>query len=391
MLRFFSKITCCLCFAVTVVISGGYAPPSSAGDLSRPDVFYAGIAYLGDYQYINQAYPLSLELNDPSQPGITLDKHIYALLEANPPSNFELRYDLGDLNRSQSIAMAIALDKELISIEQFTSGEIVTKVILEVSAQILFYDFESMTLIDNYPISYAVNHLLPGERSLSQAEKLKMGKMLYFDEADGLLATIMKELHAIQLNTRSGIRFQLTKLDVQDRVLAHQPEGFRLGAFKQYVGQFFSSQLSSQHKVNVLPYNRGYGLGNQLPGRFANGKIFSLEMPEPDYEFAIDLKNFTKSEDEDRLIYGTQIAFSFIEPQRKKTYIEDDYRYAVYKIATNSRIKTDDWSAYEDALEGLIAEIITQLAKPDRSWHRAYARSSSSYSQFKQKKELFND
>ncbi|WP_101760092.1 hypothetical protein [Oceanicoccus sp. KOV_DT_Chl] len=391
MLWFFRKWYCCSCLLLATVINAGVSSYGNAGELAKPDVFYAGVAYLGDYQYINQAYPLSLQLNDPAQPEVTLDKYLISLLAANPPVNFELRYDLGDLNRSQSIAMAIAIDKELISIEQFKASKLVTKVILEVSAQILFYDFDSMTLIDNYPISFAVNHLLEEGQTLSATEKRKLAKMLFFEETDGLLVTLVNEVQSMRLNTRAGIRFQLTDLAVQERVIALKPVALPAGLFEQYIGQFFSSQLSAQHKVNVLPYNRGYGLGSQLPGRFANGKIFSLAMPKPDYEFTIDVKNFTKSESEDQVIYGTQMAFSMFEPQRKKTYIDDDYRYAVYKIGTASRIKTDDWSAYEDALEGLLAELTAQLAKPDRSWHKAHARSSSSYSQFKHKKELFNE
>lgn len=381
--------------ALVVLALSASGESRSQSDLATPDVFFAGLAYLGDFEYIDSSYPLSIALNDTQYlkkiGKKSIDATLLEKIDASPPKHIRVNHTLGDLNRSKSIGLAVAIDRELVSVEQFNTSDVFTKIIVDISAQLLFYDFDTMTLIKDVPLSFAFNHILEGKQEVSKEVQAQLAERLYFAEPDGFLNKIVETLRELSLEEISPIRFQLTQIGIHERVIEQLKCCRNDDQFRQYLGQYFSAQLSAQHQLSVLPYNRGYALGNQLPGRFANGNIFTLTMPEPDFEFDLQLKNVSKQADDGKIIYGAQLWFKFHEPFREQTYIQGDYRYGVHKIAADNQVLTDDWAAWEDALEGLLDALVAQLGAPQRVWHKTHARDPNSYSQFKEKEDLFNE
>jgi len=353
------------------------------------DVFYAGIAYLGDHQFIEASYPLSRKLNEPDG---TLDRALRDRLQNNPGTQLNLQYGLADLNRAESIVLAVAIDQERVVREvfNFDSG-LQTKLIVEISLQLLFYDYASNTLIANQPVSAAMNHVIPGNVNNISLHAEQLAEQLYMDPEHGLLHKVQTILHTYSLDHAKPLRFQLTQIDLHDRVLPHLPEGLSAVRWQQSLGQFFSAQLSQQTGVEVIPYNRGYALANQLPGRFANGDVFGLALPDPDLSFAIQVKQLSRYEVQGNLVYGSQISFEFAEPFTGTTFVDGDYRLAVYKLGSEARVLGDDWSAWQDALQELMTALIKQLRNPQKTWHTEHARDKRSYRLFNKKKGLFNE
>lgn len=352
------------------------------------DVFYAGIAYLGDRQFIEASYPLTRKLNEPDG---TLDRVLRSKLQAQPGNTLNIRYGLADLNKAESVALAVAVDQERVVREVFDfDSRLQTKLIVEISLQLLFYDYESNTLIANLPVSAAMNHVIPGDVSNINPHAEQLAEQLYMDPQSGLLHRVQAALHTYTLGHAKPLRFQLREIDVHDRVLQHLPPDLSLTRWQQSLGQFFSAQLSKQTGVEVIPYNRGYALGNQLPGRFANGEVFGLALPDADLSFAMEVKQLSKHSVEDNLIYGSQIRFEFTEPFTGTPFVNGDYRLAVYKLGSEARLVADDWSAWQDALQDLMTGLIKQLRNPQKTWHTEHARDKRSYRLFNRKKELFN-
>ena len=369
---------------IAALIVLGVAFPTGA------DVFYGGLAYLGDYRYVDQNYRLTVALNEP---GGALDKRLREQLRERPPQGFSLSYRLADIDQSESVVLAVAVDHERVVREVFDfDGAIQTKLIVEISLQLLFYDFETQTLIDNVPVSAAVNHVIPGDVGNIDAEVARLARALYLGSASerGLLDRIADVLQGHQLRRDHGLRFQLADIEFHERVLPYLPERLEADQLQQSLGQFYSAELGRSTGVQVLPFNRGYALGNQLPGRFANGEVFGLALPEPDYQFGLALVNFVKSKDRDGLIFGAQVRFSFSEPFTNTVYVDGDYRLGVYKLASDARIVEDDWSAWRDALESLLGELVAQLKHPKKSWHTKHARDKDSYQRFNKQRGLFD-
>ncbi|MEM8548130.1 MAG: hypothetical protein AAGF46_08215, partial [Pseudomonadota bacterium] len=290
-----------------------------------------------------------------------------------------------------TIVMAVALDRERVSRERFAfrQGER-TKLIVEASLQLIFYDLATGELVDNIPVSAAINHVLTDDAQLA-SETARLARLLYLggDDFDGLLQQAANALRTFKPRTEDGLRFQLTALDLHERTAAILPRTLLPDQIRQSLGQSFSTRLAEQTPVSVVPFARGYAIGNQLPGRFSNGEAFNLTLPEPDYAFAIELKNFTQHVQEDKRIFAVQAFLRFTEPFTDTTLIASDYRMGIYKLESTARIESDDWSAYQDSVDALFDAFIEQLKKPDRAWHRQHARAKESFQQFERAGELF--
>ncbi len=373
-----------------LTISALWTIPSPAE--GRQPVYYAGLAFLGDFQYVDANYPLTRKLNEGQG---ALDAALAHALRAAEPEHLELRYTLGDLNRTDTVVLAIAVDRERISRETFEFQHgLRTKLIVEVSLQVLLYDLAAGTLIDNVPVSAAINHVVADGRDTDlEAEALKLARTVYYGDgqAPGLLAQVAARVFQIQPGAGFGLRFRVESLaldeNLHDLLPAHRSER----QVSQNLGQWLSARLSERTGVSVIPFTRGYAIGNQLPGRFANGEAFNLELPEPDYALHVEFRNLVKQNAGDQLIFGAQAHFVLEEPFTKSVLIDGDYRLGIYKLASHARIEADDWSAYEDAAEGLLDELVDQLKDPQRSWHKSHARNENSFAQFDDSKELFHD
>ncbi len=379
-----------LCLALTLILGCTVSDQAPA----QTKVFYAGLGYLGSYEFIEANYSQALRLNsNKSGPG-RMDQALQAALEAKPPQNFQLDYGLADLQRSESLVMSIAIDKEQVSIERHSiAGRPLTKLIVDASAQILFYDFESQSLVANYPHAQAINHVVEDSSQLD-VEIAKLFETLYFGDAStkGLIETVVERVNTMRVDDIRGLRYQLREVTIGDEAGQQIPKGQQLAQVGQYWGQFFSAQLASKTTVPVLPYVRGYAIGNQMTGRFANGKVFNLQFPEPDFVFDIKVNKLIKSKDNKGLLYGAQANLHLLEPSLNRTLIQDDFRYGVYKLDEGTSDNLDDWAAFEDAMENLMIEWVEQLRDPKRRWFSSHARNTNdTYTTFRDKKELFND
>lgn len=356
-------------------------------------VYYAGLAYIGDHQYIDDNYPLIRQLNTPGKDGIApLDHALFERLQAIAPQHIELQFGLGNLNQNQTIALAVAVDKERVSREVFAGDKPFTKLIYDVSLQLLFFDMEQQSLIDSYPLSISLNDVIQGKTEPEQKYSLETIRSLLIgkDETGGLFDLVGATLEKVRLSVANTLRFKLNKVIIEDRVRDKMPASFTVNQFQQHLGQYFSKRLSDETQLAVIPFNRGYAVAHQLPGAFANGRAFSLSFPEPDFSFEVNVKNAFSRPVDGNMLFGTQVHFSLHEPFTGETYIADDFRYAVYKLDSESLRLRDDWSAYEDVLENLLDELVGQLKNPNKKWHADHALNASSYNDFKKRKGLFH-
>lgn len=359
-----------------------------ASSRAQQPVYFAGLAYLGDFQYVEANYPLSRQLDE------VLQDRLRDALRNITPGGLEIRTELADLNSTETIVLAVAVDRERISREVFDFEQgVQTKLIVELSLQILFYDLADGILVDNRPISAAINHVVGTRKADLEAESLRLMRRLYLgdEKSGGLLGRVAGMLQSLELRPANGLRFRLDSFAFDERTRAMLPKSRSGLQLSQGFGQWFSARLAEHAGVSVIPFTRGYAIGNQLPGRFANGEAFNLKLPEPDYALRFEIRNLIRKELERQIIFGAQAHFTLEEPFTRTVLIDGDYRSAVFKIASAARIEADDWSAYEDSIESLLDDIVLQLTTPVRSWHTSHARNEESFVQFNSNKELFND
>ncbi len=297
--------------------------------------------------------------------------------------------DLGHLKAGDDLAVTFAIDYEKVSHEQF--GDRI-KIIAEISGQIIIFDFSSQTLVANYPIAAASNGLIKSSEDL-QLESEKLLSSLYLgDEAtDGILQLAAKKLSLIKPERKIGLRFQIKEFNFSETTLMLVPETVNINAEMQYLGQYVSAQLSHQHNVSVLPFVKGYAINNTMAGRFADGAIYNLSLPPPDYTFQFDFMN-AKSQifNEDDLLFACQLNMQFTQAITNKQYINTTLYYGIPKLVAKNQKNIDEWAAYVDCLEVFVDELISQLARPDKKWLKQHGGDNQTSVQFKTKKGLFN-
>ena len=377
---------------ILLASSGPAVKSIQAATPAKPiEIYYAGVSYLGNYSYIRQNYPVALALNTGTKkhPVGRLDAAFSALIKQTPPRFFTIKKDMADLKAGQRFTMALAVDNEYVSHENIGRS---VKMIAEISGQLLFFDFSKMTLFANYPIAVAKNHIIDTSADLN-AESKKLLQELYLGtgENPGFLRFAALKLASVNVREKTGLRFQVANVDLSRAVVGAMPETAAEQRFKQYLGQYLSARLALGYHIEVLPFVKGYAIGNRMAGRFSNGEVYNLTLPEADYIFNITVTKIKQQPfNNGDLLFAAQMKFVFQEPKQNKNYINGLFHYAVPKLVARNQSEIDAWAAYVDVMEVLLDELVDQLGAPDEKWLKTHGGDKESVRQFKTKRGLFN-
>lgn len=337
-------------------------------------VFYAGFAFVGDATHITENFPYSLAISkevDIKNEQI-LEKILRERVLAKRTKKFRLAvFSQGNLNDSEGLALAFALDNETVSVEQIGADY---KLVIDLSAQALFFDFNGMKIIGSYPIAVQLVDVL--ERKPDTKDILDRIRELYigdkynvniFDEFAGKLQKI-----SVKGKVKNSI--QVTNVIIEKKALEFLPEASRgdLKDFKQFLARNFSKYLSDNQHVSVLPYSKGYAIGNKMSARFANGEVYNLEIPEPQYEAQIILRGFKKvlfnqKKSASTWVYGSFIRLKIVQPLLGKTYIDEKFKNGATKIVPASQKNTEDWPAFQESIFVLF-DSLTKRFSTDRKF-----------------------
>lgn len=359
----------------------------------KPTVYYAGVACLGDYQYIQTNYPFAYQLSQPlaGQTVGQLDKHFKALIEKEPNPSFNLALELANYKKGPAIVMSLAIEKEHYSLEKFSDYD---KIITEVSAQLLFFDFQSMQLVASYPISIASNDVMSGDRGNPQALRKKLAQNfadLYMGADKNLMTLARDRLPQIRLKQDNALRFKVDTVNFSEQAISHLPQPDKAPSYAQIIGQYFTAQLDRHADIAVLPYIKGYAIGNKMSARMANGDVYTLALPAPDYVFDVEVSNFKNLHQDNSQLFASRLKLALREPLSDDIIVNDYFHYAVAKLVGREQHSIDAWSAYEDAIEALLTEFSQQLPKPNKKWFSLHSSSTENFKKIKRKRDLFNE
>lgn len=388
------KFTACLFLSFALQFSCSLAVKNVQAKQSADpvEVYFAGVCYLGSYAYIRQNYPVALALNTGTEnkPVGKLDAAFSELINQVSPHSLIIKKELADLKAEQGLTMALAIDSEYVSLENI-GGYL--KIVAEISGQLLFFDFSKMVLVANYPIIAAKNHVADANADKA-VESKKLLTQLYMGTGSGnpgFLRLAALKLATVNVRENFGLRFQVANVDISRTVAQAIPKSITEQRVKQYLGQYMSARLALGYHISVLPFVKGYTIGNRMAGRFSNGEVYDLVLPEPDYIFNLGVTNIKQQlYNNVDLLFAAQMRFILEEPRQRKEYINDLFHYAVPKLVAKNQSDIDAWAAYMDAMENLLDELVEQLGHPEKKWLKNHGGSKESYGQFKTKKGLFN-
>lgn len=123
------------------------------------EIFYAGVSYLGDSQYITKSYPFTSKINENLEGQFVLDKLTREIVkQTNNPLYSVNTNSLADLNNENQLTMTLAISSESTSIEQIDDSH---RLWIQVLAQVFIFDFKKMQIVANQPIALSYVEVYP--------------------------------------------------------------------------------------------------------------------------------------------------------------------------------------------------------------------------------------
>lgn len=360
-----------------------------AGPATTP-VQFAGFAYLGEAQDIEQSYPYTYAINRTAKSGQAfLDRELQKQFDAVELRHIVLNSDLVRLADGEGIALAISLDHEMVSVSKIGEGY---RIVAELELQALFFDFVEKRIIGSYPV--ILEYIDYSPTMPNRAQKQAIIKGMYTgalphvgERAPNILAEAANMLVDLRIKPKFNNHLKVTRVSVDEAPRSQLPPHLLAGNTAQiYLAQLFSSYLSRNQQVSVLPYTRGHAIGNRMSARFANGDIFNLSLPEADYAIelslaALKLKNYDQNSVARSVLYGAAVRIRALEPLSEKVYLETRIKNAIPRVVALSQAEIEKWPGFNDSLRVLFDDFTRQLSQPSRKWVKKHTDSKSAYKQ----------
>ena len=249
----------------------------SAFAQQAPEVAFAGCAYSGSASTMAARFPHSQRYEEELQTaGTSMGQNLRRLLDATPPSHLKIVSQIEALKgRDQALAVALVIGSETVSVEQFGNAH---KLMVLIRGQAMFFDFKSMNVLRAYPVSFAYIDLL--DHPPTADEVLARVKLVYQGTGDkaGVLARFAQNVAKAQIPPGVPRFLQVTSVQLKPEALEVLPAYIKSepGAAETWAADLVSEAISTRVGVPIVPYAKGYAIGNVMSMRFSVGSVFAL-------------------------------------------------------------------------------------------------------------------
>ena len=354
------------------------------------NVVYAGFAFLGehadiasDYKYSQQVYSIKASNGRP----VVEHKLAEMLLQTENSSMNIITDRLGQLDGEESVALAVALDWEDVTVEKIEEGLI--KSVYNLHGQVLLFSFASMEIVGCYPFGVRVTDSTP--EYPSEEHKIEIFKKLYLDAVGDVnfLKSLSELVNEVKVDRNdSNLTFKVEEIVLEPKAQQFLEKNFpdqREQAFKIFVAQQFSSFFAKNLKLSILPYTKGKAIGNKMAGRFANGDVFELQIPEGDYPVTITIRGFKKAKLDENATgqswaYGSYIHLGI--QSALGDVVNTRIKNAAVKIVPAGQNDVADRSAFVESLLALFDKTTKQVVSCDSKWFKKCADGAATKEQF---------
>lgn len=366
-----------------------------AAHAQSAEVALAGLAYSGDAASLAQRFPFSIAYEKALKAG---GAPAYAALrEATakaPPQKFRLVGQIDELKgRDQAIAVALVIGSETVSVEQFGG---LSKLFVLIRAQALFFDFKAMAVVRAYPISFG--HIDVFDHKPTEAEIAVRVRGVYegIGGKPGIFTRFASTLAGASLPATTSRTLQITRVSIKPEASASIPEYLRGSATvtETWAADIVGEALSTRGGVPIVPYAKGYAVGNVMAMRISDGDVFNLRLPKADYEIGVELTNLRKVKygsavAGESFIYGSYASLRIEEPVSGKVYLDTALKNGEVKVVPATQSYVDDFPAFYDSVNGLFVKLAETIDGRDAKWVKTAAAATDIDKQINNTRELF--
>lgn len=361
------------------------------------EVTFAGVAFSGDATSISQRFPYSLQYDKQLKSAdSSLFKRTYEYIVANSPRNFNLTTNpISDLKgNEQALVASLIISSETVSIEHFGN---IRKLLILLRGQALFFDFKSMNVVRAYPLSFG--YVDNFQHDPSANEILERVRLVYegSNNKPGIYARYASAMAAATLPDQVSRYLQVTRASLSPEMTAVLPDYLKStpGTQESWAADLVGEAISTRVGVPIVPYIKGYAVGNVMSMQVMDGEVFNLTLPKPDYGIEIDFKNakkikFSQNTGGASYIYGTYADIRIHEPISGTVYLQTSLKNGETKIIPASQTFVDDFPAYYESANGIFIKLADTIAGKNNSWIKTAASASDIDSQIEKTTKLMN-
>ena len=391
---------------------------------NKVDVTYAGFAVSAEYKDIDKSAYFTNKIIE--KKGNIIDKSLIDITKKLLLDNIKINYGLID-NKNSKIAMSVFLDQEIL--EEFKLSETDCKKInisdcyiyrINNYYQIIFFDFEKMTFLHAIPFDGL--YVSDPTKKLDEKGKIKIFEEFY-DNGKWLKPP---DFDQTEYRAYTDILPQLKLKYFYDNYLGVNPsvDGFKINIskvenllpdnisnniylLKRQIANFFLGEIALKHKVPIVPYYEGVGIGQKLKAKYADrSEVFELTLPEPTHFIDFNIRGFVKKKfKEDSNIknltwwvYGAGIDLRFYQPELQKEYLNISMTKANFKkIPDVMKLtkKNEFVNLYQLTYGPLAVEFSNILKsdfknKKDRDWLKKITKGQTTVEQLENIQSLLN-
>ena len=353
-----------LYFALAVGMTPSFAQAST--------VAFAGFAYAGSANTIDTRYKFSRRYEKKLiAKGTDINAGLRQALSARKYS-FDLNVtDNAQSKGDEALVTALMVTGETVSEEKFGA---VHKLLIQVRAQTLIFDFKSKRVRRTYPISFAYLDVLDHSPTESEIDDRVAIAYEGTQGKAGIIGRYADALSAATLPYSGELFLQVTRVSIDpDAQAAIPPEMAAVqGTAESWLADHFGEALNAKAGIPLFPYTQGYAIGNVMAVRLGDAD-FDLKIPPPDWEISIELTGVKRVKYAENgvgtsYVYGSYATIKISEQGGTRTVLDAQFKNGEVKAVPVTQNYVDDLPAYNDSIRGLFDKLAEVLGGQDLPW-----------------------
>lgn len=362
-----------------------------------PQVAFAGFAYSGDAQTIAARFPYSLRYEESlKRAGDSSYAKVKQAVTRTPPQHLQLLTEqIEELKgRDQALVVSLVVNSETVSVEQFGATR---KLFVLIRGQALFFDFKSMAVVRAYPLSFA--YIDTFDRQPREEEIFDRVRQVYEGTATkaGIHGRFANTLATAVVPTSVPRYLQVSKVSLGPEVVGALPDYLKSSpaVAETWAADLVSEAISTRVGVPIIPYSKGYAIGNVMSMRVSDGTVYTLNLPKPDYEITVDVTGLRKIKFGEvpagaSFIYGSYATVKIEQPLLGTVYMSTALKNGEVKVVPNTQTAVDDFPAFYDSLNGMFVKLAEAVSGKGNTWVKSAAAAPDIESQIVKTRELMN-
>jgi hypothetical protein len=335
-------------------------------------ISYAGLAYAGEFQNIDARFKYSKRYEQQlKHQGTDISAKLRGIV-ASGHYPFDLNVtDAAELKGDQTLVTALTVTGETISSETFGS---VHKLLVQIRAQAMIFDFQSKILLRAYPLSFAYLDALDHAPSDSEIDERIAKAYEGVQGKEGIFGRYRDALVHATLPRSDGLFLQITNVTIDADATAGVPPELAQhhGAAETWIADHLDEALNSYAGVPVVPYSAGYALGNVMPMRLANGD-FTMKFPQPNVMVSVEITGvkrvqYAQNNVGTSYIYGTFATLKIETQGSAHPTLDAQFKNGEVKEVPATQGYVDDLPAYNESIRGLFNKLSEELGGKDTPW-----------------------